>query len=972
MPQLLPQLRSLLNRLRETLFKNLFRARFRYDVFISYSHRDAKEYAVNLKKQLNNLDFSCFIDEEESPPGSSLDPTLAKALRRSAVLVLLATERALTRPYIMSEFEKFAATQRTIVPINILGALTSNNEEALTRSPWNVINERKLVWIDESDEAFNKKNPSPPIADGIDKLFKYTRRNVRVRAEIIGTAVLVVLAALGAGFVIKGQAKEVRRQSDLAVLAKQETEKQQTIAGEARNETQRQVALGEQAKKDATQQRELAEAARTEAERQQEIARVATAQAQEQQRLAKVAKAEADRQQTIAHARQLANQAELARGVGSDDLFTSASLAIRSLELHPTLEGDLAIRKDLSLLPSSKSETRYPGKLTAGVASPNATALAFLVANSEIEIWKGKDVLRKSKPASHTLLALSNDGQYFVTAGGSTALIQNTKTAQTWDITLFEESNIRAIALSAEGKYLAIIASADEGMWVEVWERDSKKMIGRPMRGSFDSSELHCLAFSSDNDQLLAVGGNEKHGGGMNGFVRTWTIRAPGDPNTGYSFDSGSTLRLPLYVTMVAVTSKDNYLLTANDNTAVVWKRKRLGDHSQIARIPLQHPLAVAFDKGPQHVHVVSQRDGWIDGAPPADDKRVLIWEASGLQEYARVTLDEEIMAVSFRQDRDLLMTVSETHADDYNGLRFWDPLSIKEKEQGDVKLNHPEQFDFSGDSNYLAAADEHGVIRVWNLKEKSTFDDIATNPILRSIHAIELSWDGEFMAVSGAGSNQESTVVVYERRNRSYQPSAKPLRLPTGTAADVLGLSPDGRLIATETPGVYQIKIWQVATGRDVTPRALDVGSQLRAVFFSPHGESIIAVTNSGNVFVWATATGKTVASFGDSVFAITNARHNVAMSQDGRYIAVGNFDGTARVFELSTGEELARLQHDDPVVSVSFSRDGKFLATATSAQDPDTAQRQSYSLWTWLIQPPDLIAETCKRSPRVCKEYK
>jgi hypothetical protein len=86
--------RSGLSRLREILFKGLFRARFRYDVFISYSHSDAKAYAVNLKKQLGSLDFCCFIDEEESPAGSSLDPTLAKALRKSATLVLLATERA--------------------------------------------------------------------------------------------------------------------------------------------------------------------------------------------------------------------------------------------------------------------------------------------------------------------------------------------------------------------------------------------------------------------------------------------------------------------------------------------------------------------------------------------------------------------------------------------------------------------------------------------------------------------------------------------------------------------------------------------------------------------------------------------------------------------------------------------------------------------------------------------------------------
>jgi hypothetical protein len=117
----LQNFRSGLKKLRETLFKRLLRARFRYDVFISYDH-STQDYASNLKKQLAALDFTCFFDREESPPGLALDPTLEKALNKSAVLVLLATERALTRPYIVLEFEKFAATERTIIPINLVGA----------------------------------------------------------------------------------------------------------------------------------------------------------------------------------------------------------------------------------------------------------------------------------------------------------------------------------------------------------------------------------------------------------------------------------------------------------------------------------------------------------------------------------------------------------------------------------------------------------------------------------------------------------------------------------------------------------------------------------------------------------------------------------------------------------------------------------------------------------------------------------
>ena len=300
MANFIQTLRAAVNRVRETVFRGLFRARFRYDIFISYSHSDTKEYAYNLKQQLSNLDFSCFLDKEEAPPGLSLGPTLEKALKRSAVLVLLATERALTRPYIHQEFETFVAAGKKIITINILDSLTKNNEEALTTAPWKIIKEQKLIWIDEAADAFAKQQPSPPIADGIDRLFKYTRRNVRVRAEIIGTAVIVLLAAFGAGFVIKGQAAEVTKQASLAEIARQKTKEQETIAAQAEEEARKQLLRADQARQQADEQTRLANDARDEATRQQQIAKEATAEATKQQLLARKATLEAQRQQAIA------------------------------------------------------------------------------------------------------------------------------------------------------------------------------------------------------------------------------------------------------------------------------------------------------------------------------------------------------------------------------------------------------------------------------------------------------------------------------------------------------------------------------------------------------------------------------------------------------------------------------------------------------------------------------------------------
>ena len=74
-----------------------------YDLFVSYSRRDAGPYARALVEQLEDLDFSCFIDVEELPVGQPLPPGLQRALRKSQALLLIGTEKGLTSRFVDQE-----------------------------------------------------------------------------------------------------------------------------------------------------------------------------------------------------------------------------------------------------------------------------------------------------------------------------------------------------------------------------------------------------------------------------------------------------------------------------------------------------------------------------------------------------------------------------------------------------------------------------------------------------------------------------------------------------------------------------------------------------------------------------------------------------------------------------------------------------------------------------------------------------
>src|SRR5215471_16292310 len=55
-------------------------------------------------------------------------------------------------------------------------------------------------------------------------------------------------------------------------------------------------------------------------------------------------------------------------------------------------------------------------------------------------------------------------------------------------------------------------------------------------------------------------------------------------------------------------------------------------------------------------------------------------------------------------------------------------------------------------------------------------------------------------------------------------------------------------------------------------------------------------------------------------------DAVHAVSFSPDGRFVVSGSEDNTARVWESTTGQEVARITHAAPVRAVSFSPDGRF----------------------------------------------
>jgi WD40 repeat protein len=150
------------------------------------------------------------------------------------------------------------------------------------------------------------------------------------------------------------------------------------------------------------------------------------------------------------------------------------------------------------------------------------------------------------------------------------------------------------------------------------------------------------------------------------------------------------------------------------------------------------------------------------------------------------------------------------------------------------------------------------------------------------------------------------------------------------------LAFSPDSRWLAAAGMD-KQVPVVEVATGQ---PRfSVRHGSWFNSwasgVAFSVDGRWLATCGFDRAARVWAADTGRKVREIRQKTSkgnpGAGHARlQAVAFSPDGRWLATGSADCTARIFEVASGQELLRVTNDPGVGEVAFSPDGRRLATS------------------------------------------
>jgi WD40 repeat protein len=373
-------------------------------------------------------------------------------------------------------------------------------------------------------------------------------------------------------------------------------------------------------------------------------------------------------------------------------------------------------------------------------------------------------------------------------------------------------------------------------------------------------------------------------------------------------------------VTSLAI-GPDGKILAAGDKH-IVWLWD-LESRKQLPRLSCPEASSENLAFSPDGTTLAAGQYWWTNRGFFANIK---LWDMATKEPRAVLHQRDQVAGLVFSPDGRTLFSGCE--GDDV--LRRWDVKT------GELIL--PSRGHTSGvvsvaitpDSKTVASLDREGVLKVWDLATGKDRDTLVGNDKSYS-HSwpppppLAFSPDGRTLA---SVTPAVRAIQLWDISSPKPKPWEK-LITQTGRVASA-AFSPDSKLLASAeiTQVGYDpakqpdcVKVWEVTGGKVRASLPLSVG-KIVSLAFAPDNNTLALGGEDGSVRLWDVAANKERSTLPGHAGAVTC----MAFSPDGQTLVTGSKDQTVRIRDLAKNRE-REIRHPSGVASVAFAPDGKAL---------------------------------------------
>jgi WD40 repeat protein len=479
-------------------------------------------------------------------------------------------------------------------------------------------------------------------------------------------------------------------------------------------------------------------------------------------------------------------------------------------------------------------------------------------------------------------------------------------------------SPIFTAVFSPDSAWLAIGESNGE---VIIWNVAKKFFL----KGPKHLDEVYVVAFSPDSKWVAS--------GGADSTVRVAQVQTGQEELVLHHGDWVEDIAFSPDGSWFAVASDDNRVWVWDTVTGKEKQRLRHDDFVQEVK--------------------VSADGQWI--AATGFDQSARIWDAVSGSQMMLIPLSSEGSALAFNPAGTRLAI-----GDQDGRVSIWDISYLLTRLNAIEFPEYVHEALFSPDGEWLVANTDQRL--VWQFPSDRLLEAKTTAEGQSIITAEALTYDLEVSPDAAwviAGEREKNRAILYDQETRSstllntdskvtdtaFGPGSSNAvtagengkiiiwDLKTGeqknelqnpTSALSVSVQPNGTKLAAGLRN--QTIIWDLETREKFT--TLSQAGAISSVAYSDDGLWLATASEDGTIYIWSAQAGYE----GKPTILRMNGRPlGLDFSPGDRWLAAGGSNTFAYLWDLSTGEEVSRLPHSDAVTSVSFSKDGRLMATVS-----------------------------------------